>query len=80
VYEEADLRLEAFDALDGFWFAQSVQDIESTIYHFALRLYIAPQFFVQAFLGKQTGSLYFALVKDDQRICGICSLRDVRPA
>ena len=56
---------------DEFWFAQSVQDIESTVYHFALRLYIAPRFFVQAFLGKQTGSLYFALVKDDQRIFGI---------
>jgi hypothetical protein len=71
VYEETDLQTEAFDALDEFWFAQSVQNIESTAYHFALRLYIAPGFFVQAFLGKQSGSLYFAVIKDEQRIFGI---------
>jgi hypothetical protein len=71
VYDETDLRTEAFDALDEFWFAQSVQNIESTAYHFALRLYIAPGIFVQAFLGKQSGSLYFALIKDEQRIFGI---------
>jgi len=71
VHEETDLQTEAFDALDEFWFVQSVQNIESTAYHFALRLYIAPGFFVQAFLGKQSGSLYFAVIKDEQRIFGI---------
>jgi hypothetical protein len=57
--------------LDEFWFAQSVQNIESTAYHSALRLYIAPGIFVQAFLDRQSGSLYFALIKDEQRIFGI---------
>ena len=59
------------DALDEFWFAQSVQDISSTVYHFALRLHIAPGVFVHAFLGKLSDSLSFALIKDDQRIFGI---------
>ncbi len=71
MYEETDLQTEAFDALDEFWFVQSIQNIESTGYHFALRLYIAPGMFVQGFLGKQSGSLYFALIKNDQRIFGI---------
>jgi hypothetical protein len=71
MYEETDLRTEAFDALDEFWFVQSVQNVESTVYHFALRLHIAPEFFVQAFLGKQSETLYFALIKDEQRIFGI---------
>lgn len=71
MYSETDLQAEALDVLDGFWFAQSVQNVESTVYHFALRLYIAPSIFVQAFLGKQSRSVYFALIKDEQRIFGI---------
>jgi len=71
VYNENDLQAEAFDALDEFWFARSVQNIESTSYSFALRLSIAPGIFVQAFLGKQSKVLYFALIKEEQRIFGI---------
>jgi hypothetical protein len=69
--EETDLRTEALDALDEFWFVQSVQNVESTGTHFALRLHSAPEFVVQAFLGKQLETLFFALIKDEQRIFGI---------
>jgi hypothetical protein len=71
VYDETDLQMEAYEALDKLWFVQSVQDVESTVFHFALRLHLRPDLFVQAFLGKQTGALYLALIDRGQRVFGI---------
>jgi hypothetical protein len=71
VYDETDLQMEAYEALDKIWFVQSVQGIESTAFHFTLRLHLAPDLFVQAFLGKQTDALYLALIDSGLRVFGI---------
>ena len=71
MYSTTDLRLEAQEALDSVWFVQRVADIERTDWTLSLRLYIRFDLFVQAFLGEQSGSLYFALIEGGRRIFGI---------
>lgn len=66
-----DLLVEAQEALDQLWFLQSLQVVERTDGTISLRLYIRQDVFVQAFLGKLTGSLYFALIEGNRRIFGI---------
>ncbi len=71
MYDETDLQMEACEALDKVWFVRSVQGIESTAFHFALRLHLTPDLFVQAFLGKHTDALYLALIDNGHRVFGI---------
>jgi len=71
VYSQADLRWEAQQALNSVWFVQRLEEIERTDLTLSLRLYVRPDLFVQAFLGEQSGSLYFALIESGRRIFGI---------
>lgn len=67
----SDLRTEADEAYDQFWFIQSIEEIERTDISLSLRLYIRNGLFVQVFMGEKTGSLYFALIEHEHRIFGI---------
>ena len=71
MHNKADLRREAWKSLDSVWFVQRLEEMERTDLTLTLRLYIRPDLFVQAFLGEQSGSLYFALIEGGQRIFGI---------
>lgn len=71
MYNKADLRWETQKALDSVWFVQRLEERERTDLTLTLRLYIRPDLFVQAFLGEQSGSLYFALIESGRRIFGI---------
>ncbi|MFO7741011.1 MAG: hypothetical protein R6X31_01745 [Anaerolineae bacterium] len=71
MYSRTDLHLEAREALETVWFVRSLEEIERTDLTLSLRMYIGPEFFVQAFLGERSGSLYFALVERRRRIFGI---------
>jgi hypothetical protein len=67
----AEYRLEAFQALDTFWFIQAVEEIDHTDVTLSLRLQIRAGLFVQVFVGEITGALNFALVDGDTRIFGL---------
>ena len=71
MYSTVDLRLEAQEALERVWFAQSLEEIERTDFTVTLRLHIRPALFVQAFLGECSGSLYLALIEGGRRVFGI---------
>lgn len=71
MYSQTTLRSEAREALADIWFVQRLEELERTDLTISLRLYIHPDLFVQAFLGEQSGSLYFALVESGRRIFGI---------
>lgn len=71
MYSTVDLRLEAQEALERVWFAQSLEEIERTDFTVTLRLHICPALFVQAFLGERSGSLYLALIEGGRRVFGI---------
>ncbi len=71
MYSRTDLQFEAQEALDTAWFVQSLEEMERTDITLSLRLYIRRDLFVQAFLGEQSGSLYFALIESRQRIFGV---------
>lgn len=71
MYNKADLQWEAQKALDSVWFVQRLEEIERTDLTLTLRLYVRPDLFVQAFLGEQSGSLYFALIESSRRVFGI---------
>ncbi len=66
-----ELLIEAQEALERFWFLQSVEEIERTDFTISLRLHIRSGLFIQAFLGELTGQLYFALIEGRHRIFGI---------
>ncbi|MBI5652645.1 MAG: hypothetical protein HZC40_19705 [Chloroflexi bacterium] len=66
-----DLYREAQDALERVWFVQAVQVTARTTNTLSLRLIIRPALFVHVFLSERSGALYFALVKNDERIFGI---------
>ncbi len=67
----ADLFLEAQEALEKVWFVQSVEETERTVNTLSLRLVIRPSLFVHVFMSERSGALYFALVRNDQRIFGV---------
>ena len=69
--DPSDLWVEAQEALDRVWFVQSVEETERTDYTLSIRLWIRSDLFVQAFAGKLSNSLYFALIQGDRRIFGI---------
>ncbi len=71
MYSLEALQLEAQEALDKMWFVQSVKIVKQTDFIISLRLYIRAGLFVQAFMGTLTGSLYFALIEEGQRVFGI---------
>jgi hypothetical protein len=70
-YTRADLQREAEEALDRIWFVQRREVYARTEITFAVRLYLREDLFVQAFLGEQSGALYFALIERGQRIFGM---------
>jgi hypothetical protein len=72
----ADVRLQAQEALEKIWFIQSAQETERTDVTLSLRLIIRPTLFVQVFAGDETGSLYFALILNGQRVFGIDRIND----
>ena len=67
----AAYRLEAFEALDSFWFIQSVEEIDRTDVTLSLRLHIHDSLFVQVFVGEITGAISLALIEGDARILGL---------
>jgi hypothetical protein len=67
----ADYRLEALQALDTFWFIQTVEEIDHTDVTLSLRLHIRASLFVQVFVGEITGTISFALIESDTRIFGL---------
>lgn len=69
--DPSDLWLEAQEAVERVWFVQSVEETERTDYTLSVRLVIQPDLFVQAFVGKLSNSLYFALIQSNRRIFGI---------
>ena len=71
MYSKVDLQWEAQQALDSVWFVQRLEEVERTDITLSLRLYIHSNLFIQAFLGEQSGSLYFALIESGRRIFGI---------
>lgn len=66
-----DLAFEAREALDRFWFIQQIQFLDRTDDTISIRLLIRDDLFIQAFAGKLTNSLYFALIDKNYRIFGI---------
>jgi hypothetical protein len=71
VYNQNDLRREAEESLEAFWFVRSLIIVDRTELTLSLRLYIRSDLFVQAFLGERSGALYFALIEGGRRIFGI---------
>lgn len=67
----AEYRLEAFEALDSFWFIQAVEEIDRTDVTLSLRLHIRTGLFVQVFVGEITGAISLALIEHDARIFGL---------
>lgn len=67
----AEYRLEAFQALDAFWFIQAVEELDHTDVTLSLRLQIRASLFVQVFVGEITGAVNFALVDGDTRVFGL---------
>lgn len=66
-----ELRFEAYEALEKFWFLQAIEEIEHTDISISLRLHIRPGLFIQLFCGQWSGSLFFALVEDNERVFGM---------
>lgn len=71
MYRTHDLLSEAQEALDKVWFVQSIIALEQTDTTLSVRLEITSTLFVHAYLGELSGSLYFALIENGQRIFGI---------
>ena len=71
MHRTSELRLEAHEAIERVWFVQSMEEMEHTDPTLSLRLHIQPGVFVQAILGELTGSLYFALIYQGQRVFAI---------
>lgn len=71
MYNIDELQIEAQEALNKVWFVQLLEVEKRTDFTLSLRLYIRAGLFVQIFLGQLSGSLYFALIEDRQRIFGI---------
>jgi len=71
VYSSDELQFEAQEALDKVWFVQSLEVVKRTDFTISLRFHIRSGLFVQVFLGQLSGSLYFALIEEGQRILGI---------
>jgi hypothetical protein len=67
----SELRFEAYDALEKFWFLQTLEETEHTDISLSLRLYIRAALFIQLFYGHRTGSLFFALIEEGERIFGM---------
>ena len=70
-YTSNSLLAESQEAIEQYWFVQRVEITEQTDRAISLRLLISSDLFVQAFVGDLSGSLYFALVEDRQRLFGI---------
>lgn len=70
-YNSESLLAESQEAIEQFWFVQSIEITEQTDRALSLRLHIRVDLFVQAFVGDVSGSLYFALIEDRQRLFGI---------
>ena len=66
-----ELRFEAYDALERTWFLQTIAEAEHTDISLSLRLHIRSGLFIQLFYGQHTGSLFFALVEDSERVFGM---------
>lgn len=66
-----ELRFEVYEALERTWFLQTVEENEHTDISLSLRLYIRPGLFIQLFCGQRTGSLFFALVENNERVFGM---------
>jgi hypothetical protein len=71
MYTIDDLYAEAQEAGERVWFVQSMQSVDRTDQTISLRLNIRTDLFVHVLLGELTGSLYFALIEQGQRIFGI---------
>ena len=72
----AEYRLAAFEALDSFWFIQTVEEIDRTDVTLSLRLHIRTGLFVHLFVGELTGAINLALIEGDVRIFGLDYHRD----
>lgn len=66
-----ELRFEAYEALERFWFLQTLEETEHTDITLSLRLHIRSGLFIQLFYGQKTGSLYYALIEDSERVLGM---------
>lgn len=66
-----ELREEAREALEKFWFISSLDETERTDITLSLRLHIRHDLFVQVFFGEKSGSLYMALIEGGRRLFGI---------
>jgi hypothetical protein len=71
LYTCNDLRAEAQQALQQYWFVQTLQVGQETDFTLSLHLYIRTDLFVQVFVGEISGSLYLALIEQERRIFGI---------
>ena len=67
----AAYRLEAFEALDSFWFIRAVEELDRTDVTLSLRLHIRDGLFIQVFAGEITGAISLALIEGDARILGL---------
>lgn len=67
----ADYRLEAFEALDAFWFVQAVEELDRTDATLSLRLHIRTALFIQVFVGEISNTISFALIDNGARIFGL---------
>ncbi len=66
------LRAQVINALDRFWFVQSIEEVERTQVTVTFRLQTVRQgLFVQVFWGSRSGTLSFALIESDRRAFGI---------
>jgi hypothetical protein len=71
MYTINDLNAEAEEAVNRVWFVQSMKVVDRTDPTISIRLIIRRDLFVHVLLGELTGSLYFALIEQGQRIFGI---------